>query len=211
MKKFSDISLLKPACFFCKNSLIILVFLGVTAFAVCYNIYILTTHPDLGIDYVLFRRAELIKDTEGIKDFSKQELINLYIGDGMRFIAFLRKNLPDDSVVILPKDQFNKELRNDILGQINKAHMLVTLHPRRVETAAYDFRKLPKDTLKSDDTSLQSKSYKRDYFHSSRHFVFWVVTSPSCKRYRFFMSTAPVSGNKDYHTEITYFILPEII
>jgi hypothetical protein len=173
--------------------------------AVYKNLGIIQQHPTMGIQYVLERRSELIREIEGKSDFSKQEIINLGQGDGMRFLSFALQNLPESSTVIFPEEQFDRKLRDTILGAVNLFHMTVTLYPRTIEKGKYDFRTLPQEVLKGQ----RVPSAMRSYYHSSRQFVFSVFKLSAAKRYRFYISESAVSDSPNYHTRIQYLLIAD--
>jgi hypothetical protein len=164
-------------------------------------------HPDLGLQYVLIRRAQLITEIEGVRSFSKQEIINLDRGDGMRFASFAAHCIPQNAVLTFPVEQLDQALRGEVLGSVNEFQLSVALYPRALRFEKYDFR-LNASAAASPDQP-QAQIARRDYSHSSRHFVFSAAILPACTSYRLRVSTAPVLGNSQYHTETRYLLEPD--
>jgi hypothetical protein len=188
---------------------LVLLVLSLGGVVIIKNVKVIVNNPILGVNVVFSQRAKLIREIEGVDSFSKQELINLDRGDGMRFLAFARQTLSVDSILVFPAEQFDEAQGDTILGPVPLQHFVVTLHPRRFLTDKYDFRLLPFTDSALIAEEGRFRVFHRDYHHSRKHYVFRVFVSPDVHRYRFFMTTAPITGRKDYGSELTFILYPD--
>ena len=188
---------------------LVLLFFSLGIVVIIYNVKEIVNNPILGVNVVYSRRAKLIRQIEGVYNFSKQELINLDRGDGMRFLAFAQQHLSEDSILVFPAEQFDESKGNTILGPVPSPHFTVTLYPRRFFTDTYDFRRLPFGDSALLNTEGRFRVFGRDYCYSNKHFVFRIFVSPDIHRYRFFMTTVPIAGQKDFDTELTFILYPD--
>ena len=186
-----------------------LALLGVTAFIAVYNFREISRNPDLGTNYVYQRRSELVRLIEGISPPTNQGMINLFGGDGMRFVVFLAEHLPEDTLVIFPTDKSGYLQPPGIFENAGYAHLRPILHPRKWYQEIYDFRKLPYDPLRLSDVPPDYRLITREYSWRSQLYVLQAYVSPNAKRYRLFIDTQPVVGNPNYNTRNLLVAYPE--
>ena len=86
------------------RAILSVLFLGSAIFVIRDNLQQIIENPTLGVDHTYNRRAELVREIEGVDKPGKEEWISLAFGDGMRFFAFLANHLPEDAVLIFPRD-----------------------------------------------------------------------------------------------------------
>ena len=184
-------------------------FLLAVASVTVYNVRQLQDNPELGTKYVYSRRAELIREIEGVAPPTKETLINLALGDGMRFVNFLADNLPEDTSVIFPANTSGSPEASPLFRYAGPAHFIPYFYPRKFQTETYDFETLPYNPRSLSTVPQEYHLVTRDYTHSSRHWVFQIFGSPDSKRYRFYFKTYPVQGQKNYHTENLLVAYPE--
>jgi hypothetical protein len=182
-------------------------FLG--GIVIFFNLKEIVYNPVLGIKNVSTVRAKLIREIEGVKSFSKQELINLDRGDGMRFLSFARQHLSEDSILVFPAEQFTEPKEDSILGALASQHFIVTLYPRRFLTDTYDFHKWPFADSAPLNAGGRLRMFGRDYCHNRIHFVFRIFVSPDVRRYRFFMTAVSVTGRQDFGNETSFILYPD--
>ena len=182
-----------------------------SAAIIVYNVRGILGNLELGTRYRLVRMAQLVQEIEGVGNPSKQEMINLTLGDGMRFFAYLRERLPEDTLLIFPSNASNAEhdLQPEEIGRVGAIGFRATLHPRKLKGENYDFQRLPYSPGELSTLSQKYNLSTLDYSHSSLHFVFQVFLSPDTKQYRFFYNVRPVAGQASYHTEILMLMFPE--
>ena len=188
----------------------LLLFVGSAAFILKYNVSQMMEHPDVGINYVLFRRTELAREVEGTDRLGKEELISLTLGDAMRLVLFISRSLPDDALVVFPEVEPGDELGNRIFRYAGWDHFVPYLYPRQFQQSAYDYQDLPFDLASAHAAPQALQLLERDYVHSSQHWVFLVFASPESKEYRlYYKTTYPVKGNMLYHTENLFVVYPQ--
>jgi len=145
---------------------LVLLILSLGVVVIINNVKEIVNNPVLDVNFVFSRRAELIREIEGVDNFSKQELINLDRGDGMRFLAFARQYLSEDTILVFPVEQFDWAQGDTILGPVPSEHFAVTLYPRRFLTDTYDFRRLPFADSAPLNEEGRFRVFGRDYRHS---------------------------------------------
>jgi hypothetical protein len=188
---------------------LVLLTLSLGVSVIFYNLREIVNNPVLGVKNVYTVRARLVREIEGVKKFSKQELINLDRGDGMRFLSFARQHLSEDSLLVFPAEQFSEAKGVFILGALASQHFIVTLYPRRFLTDTYDYRKPPFAGSAPLNAGGRLRMMGRDYCHDRTHFVFRIFVSPDVHRYRFFMTAISVTGQKDYGNETCFILYPD--
>jgi hypothetical protein len=188
---------------------LVLLMLSLGGIVIIYNLKVMVNNPVLGVKNVYTVRAKLVREIEGVESFSKQELINLDRGDGMRFLSFARQHLPEDSILVFPAEQFIEPKGDFILGALAWQHFIVTLYPRRLLTDTYDFHKLPFADSAPLNAGGRLRMFGRDYCHRRTHFVFRIFVSPDVHRYRFFMTAISVTGPKDFGSETSFILYPD--
>jgi hypothetical protein len=188
---------------------LVLLTLSLGVIVIVYNVKEIVNNPVLGVKNVYTARAQLVREIEGVKNFSKQELINLDRGDGMRFLSFARQHLSEDSILVFPAEQFTEPKGDSILGALASQHFIVTLYPRRFLTDTYDFHRLPFADSAPPNAGGRLQMFGRDYCHSRTHYVFRIFVSPDVHRYRFFMTAVSVTGQKDFGNETCFILYPD--
>ena len=186
-----------------------LLFLAVGTCIIVYNVRETIDNPELGAKHVLLTHIELAREIEGISNPTKQEMINLTMGDGMRFFAFLRDHLPEDTFLIFPRDEIGYLQPTEYL-RMGFGAISATLHPRKIQTEFYEFQDLPYDPLRLSDVPQDYQLITWDYAWRSLHFVFRLFVSAETKRYRFFFDAYPVKDQPGYHTENLFIMYPEV-
>lgn len=148
------------------------VFVGATLFIIQHNVRETIRNPDLGTRYVNVRLADLMREVEGIDPPTRQGMANIFLGDGMRFVAFLAENLPEGTTaVIFPTDERGSWTPPEYFSSAGYNHFKPLLHPREIQTEVYDFQKLPYDPSLPTGVPTGYRVITRDYSHSSRHWV----------------------------------------
>ncbi len=184
-------------------------FLVAVAGVTVYNLRQLVNNPTLGIRYVYTSRSRLIREIEGVQPPTKETLINLALGDGMRFVNFLADTLPENTSIVFPADMSDSPQTAAFFKYAGRAHFIPYLYPRQFQTETYDFQTLPYDPRSPSTVPQEYRLVTREYHHSSQNFVFQVFVSPNAKRYSLFFKTYPVQGQKNYHTENLFVAYPE--
>ncbi len=186
-------------------SLFLVAVAGVTS----YNLRQIVNNPKLGTWLTYTRSVELIREIEGVQPPTKEALINLALGDGMRFVNFLADTLPEDTSIVFPADMSSSPQTSQFFKYAGPAHFIPYLYPRKLQTESYDFQPLPYDPNSLSTVPQEYRLVARQYHHSSQNFVFQVFVSSNAKRYRLFFKTYPAPGQKNYHTEHLFVAYPE--
>lgn len=187
-----------------------LAFLGITVLIVGYNVKEIGFNPDLGAKYVYGRRAEVARQIEGVGQPTTQGMINLFGGDGMRFVAFLAEHLPDDATVVFPTDKPGGYMKpSGIFENAGYAHFRPILHPREIRAEVYDFQILPYDLLGLSDIPPDYRLITREYSWRGQVYVLQAYVSPNAKKYRLFFDAQPIAGNRDYSVRNLLVAFPE--
>ena len=194
-----------------RRSLLAGLFLIAVAWVTVYNLRQLQDNPDLGTKYVYSRRAELIREIEGVQPPTKETLINLALGEGMRFVSFLAKTLPEDTSVVFPVDQSGASQPSEFFQYAGLGHFRPYMYPRKLQTEVYDFQHLPYDPLNLSNVPPEYRLVTWNHTNSSQHFVYQVFVSHSAKQYRLFFKSYPVQNQKDYHTEYLFVAYSEAV
>jgi hypothetical protein len=188
---------------------LLLLILSLGVFVIITNVKEIFDNPILGVNVIYFGRTKLIREVEGVDRFSKQELINLDRGNGMRFLAFARQCVSEDSVLVFPIEQLDPVQQDTVLGAMPAQHFVVTLYPRRFLTEKYDFHRMPSDDPALLNREGRFRMFARAYRDGNKLFMFRIFASPNAHRYRFFMTDVAVTGQKDYGSELTFLLYPD--
>ncbi|MFH1140363.1 MAG: hypothetical protein V1724_01540 [Chloroflexota bacterium] len=185
-------------------SLFLIAVVGVTI----YNVQGIVNNPKLGTWLTYTRSVELIRDTF-LQSPTKETLIGLATGDGMRFVNFIADTLPEDTSIVFPTDESGALQPSEYFRHTGFAHFIPYLYPRKLQTETYDFQSLPYDSRNLSTMPQEYRLVSREYFHSSQDWVFQIFVSPDAKRYRLFFNIRPVPSQFGYNHVRTFVAYPE--
>jgi len=183
-------------------------FLGAVALVLAFNVPEIFSNPDLGTDFALQRRADLVEQIEQVSPPTKEELISLNLGDGMRFVFFVREATPEEVTIVFPVGDVYPVPR-DFFANATASHFRPTLYPRVYQQERYEFDLLPYDHAGLTALADRYQVASREYLHRSRRYVFIAVVSPETTHYRVFIASTPVEGQPYYQEEYVAVLLPE--
>ena len=190
-----------------------LVFLGLTFFIIGYNVNKMVTIRELGTNY-LRGLGRTVQEVEGTPRPTKQGMINLYFGDGMRFVAFLAEHLPKNATVVFPVDKLTPGGAMQPRAYFTAAgwnHFLPILHPRKMKSDVYDYQVLPYTPLRLDEVLKEYRLATWQVSHSNQVFVLQVFVSPDAKEYRLYFISRPLKGDPTNRTENLLIAYPQVV